>query len=218
MKVVIQCAADKRDGGFFKSASGHPVKFVAVPSIAPSGGDLSYAHPDDIADAGKTWRQHLVEYNGLGANPFGLFPAYQLYVNPVYGQLVRKFGLERVFILSAGWGLLRASFLTPNYDITYSTDAKRKTPWVFRRRSDEYRDLNQLPLNETEPIAFLGGKAYVPLFSVLTRDAQGTRTVFYNSSTEPEAPGCRLVRFPTTTRTNWQYEGARSLLAGTLVL
>jgi hypothetical protein len=39
-------------------------------------------------------------------------------------RLVEKFGIEKVFILSAGWGLIRADFLTPNYDITFSGSAE----------------------------------------------------------------------------------------------
>ena len=29
-------------------------------------------------------------------------------------------GLDRLYILSAGWGLIPGDFLTPNYDITFS--------------------------------------------------------------------------------------------------
>ena len=43
----------------------------------------------------------------------------------VYRELVHALGAENVFILSAGWGLLSADFLTPNYDITFSATAER---------------------------------------------------------------------------------------------
>ena len=37
--------------------------------------------------------------------------------------------------------------------------------------------------------------------------------MFYNSGRAPEAPGCLLERFVTTTRTNWHYECARKFAA-----
>jgi hypothetical protein len=36
---------------------------------------------------------------------------------------VDRFGLENVYVLSASWGLIRADFLTPYYDITFSSSA-----------------------------------------------------------------------------------------------
>ena len=57
---------------------------------------------------------------------------------------------------------------------------------------------------------FFGGKDYLPLFCDLTKDVKAKRTVFYNSGYAPAAQGCALVRFVTTTRTNWHYECARN--------
>lgn len=66
------------------------------------------------------WRERLVDYNdAVTANPDGLLPAYQLYTNPVYQRLVDTFGLNSVFILSAGWGLIRSR--------------KARTDWNNRR-------------------------------------------------------------------------------------
>ena len=75
-----------------------------------------YAHPDDLSDSGITWRERLLRYNRQpGTNPLGLLRAWELYQNAVYSRLVRTYGIERVYILSAGWGLITADFLTPNY-------------------------------------------------------------------------------------------------------
>jgi hypothetical protein len=61
----------------------------------------------------------LQEYNALpGNNPLGLYPAWRLYENRSYEGLVDRFGVDNLYILSAGWGLISAAFLTPNYDIT----------------------------------------------------------------------------------------------------
>jgi len=65
-----------------------------------------------------------------------------------------------------------------------------------------------------EPIVFLGGKDYVRLFCALTSGAAGERTVFFNSATAPEAPGCVLERYETRTKTNWHYECAEAVIRG----
>ena len=58
-----------------------------------------------------------MDYNNNPAgNSLGLLPVYRLYANPVYERLVDKLGVANVYILSAGWGLIRADFLTPSYD------------------------------------------------------------------------------------------------------
>jgi hypothetical protein len=71
-----------------------------------------------------------------------------------------------------------------------------------------------LPDDNKSPVVFFGSKEYVPLFAELTRSLKGQKTVFYNSTQPPTAPGCVLVRFQTRTRTNWQYECAAAFLNG----
>ncbi|MFC3723125.1 DUF6884 domain-containing protein [Neoaquamicrobium sediminum] len=143
-------------------------------------------------------------------DPLGLLPAISLYTHPTYRRLAEAIDPNRLFILSAGWGLLPASYLTPNYDITFSPMAE---PYKRRRRADRYQDFAILPDNVDEPMVFFGGKDYVQLFASLTRTHRGPRTVFYNSQLPPNASGCRLERFATTTRTNWHYECAGGWLA-----
>jgi len=216
MIVVIQCAAKKvSDAGYFQINEGRPVFFVAEPSEAPACPDKMYARPDDVGSDDVTWRQSLIKYNkSPGNNPFGLLPAWELYANSVYELLRDQFGVESLYILSAGWGLIAANFLTPVYDITFSASAEK---YKRRRKKDYYDDLCMLPENSDEQIVFLGGKDYVGLFSELTRDHKGERVVFYNSATLPVAEGCMLKRYETTTRTNWHYECARALVAGNLL-
>src|SRR6185295_9429469 len=204
MIVVIQCAATKRlSAGRFRSPAGKPVIFVADPQEAPADDTCIYARPDDQERSGPIWRDLLLSYNQAGGNPLGLCPAYQLYENQTYGRLENQFGLDKLYILSAGWGLLSASFLTPYYDITFSPSAEA---YKRRRKSDRYRDFCMLPMLTDEPIVFFGGKDYVPLFCDLTKLAKAKRTVFYNSAQPPAAAGCVLERFETTIRTNWHYE------------
>ena len=214
--VVIQCAASKDPrAGHLVDENGSRVLFVAQPAEAPYDRSVVYRRPDDSIRDGRTWRDELLEYNNRRGedNPMGLLPAWQLYDRPVYRELVHALGAENVFILSAGWGLLPADFLTPNYDITFSSTAER---YKRRRVRDRYRDFCMLSGDRIEPVVFLGGKDYVPLFQSATESIRGTRIIFYNSAEAPDAPDCVCMRFETRTRTNWHYECARALIHGAL--
>jgi hypothetical protein len=189
-----------------------PVLFVANPTSAPATDSCVYARPDDPSDHGGSWREVLLRYNEApGNNFFSLLPAFELYERDTYRALVKRFGIDKTYILSAGWGLIPASFLTPCYDITFTANAD---DWKRRRKRDTYSDLSMLPVGTEEEIVFFGGKDYLPLFTRLTAPAGSARTVFYNSATLPYAPNCRLVRFSTTTRTNWHYECADAFARG----
>ena len=213
MIIVIQCAAKKKsNSGHLCRRDGQPVLFVADPESAPAGVAYAYARPDDISDTGVSWRAQILEYNDKpGNNPLGLLPAWQLYENRTYERLVGKFGLESIYILSAGWGLIAADFLTPAYDITFSPSADE---YKRRRKKNYYDDLRMLPANTTEPVVFFGGKDYVKLFCSLTEGFKGQRFMFYNSANAPGALGCTLKRFDSTTRTNWHYKCANAFIAG----
>jgi len=214
--AVIQCASRKRaNAAYMQTPGGQRVTFVANPRRAPASNETVYAHPDDESDYGGSWRDALRKYNeNPASNPFRLLPAWRLYDSTTYGRLVDRFGVGNVFILSAGWGLIRGDFLTPYYDITFSASAD---PWKRRRQNDRYRDFT-MPDSSCEEIVFFGGKEYLPLFCRLTQNAGGQRIVFYNSSRIPDAPGCTLRRFETRTRTNWHYECASAFTSGYLNL
>jgi hypothetical protein len=212
MIVVIQCAARKRpDAGHLLTKDGRRVLFVAQPQLAPPCDAVIYARPDDKTDDGYTWRDELTRYNAdTRNNPLGLLPAATLYTHTTYTHLSERIDSNRLFILSAGWGLLPASFLTPNYDITFSTQAE---PYKRRRRTDLYRDFSRLSNDQYEPVVFFGGQDYAPLFADLTRMHVGPKTVFFNSQRPPTTPGCFVERFITTTRTNWHYECVEAWLS-----
>lgn len=212
MIVVIQCAATKvANAGHLVMADGKLVTFVAHPEIAPKDGKL-YARPDDDAGESRSWREVLIAYNREPrGNPLGLLPAYCLYKNAVYGRLVDKLGIDNVYILSAGWGLIRSDFLTPYYDITFS-NAQNVERYKRRRKADQYKDIRMLPDSTDEGILFFGGKDYLPLFCKLTSKVKTRRKVFYNAAEVPQTPGCETVKFETHTRTNWHYECAIAFL------
>lgn len=216
MIPVIQCAATKRsDAGMWRAVDGAPVIFVADPGRAPPAGRVRYARPDDRSDSGSTWRDEVRAYNDApGNNPLNLLPACELYERTIYRELAERAGRKRTYILSAGWGLISASFLTPLYDITFSASADA---YKRRGKGDRYADFCMLPESADEPILFFGGKDYVPLFCRLTRPIKAKKYVFYNSAKRPETPGCSPFRFETSTRTNWHYECARAFLDGSLM-
>ena len=216
MIVVIQCAASKRLQAGRMVASGRPVHFVAHPQKAPAIPDRIYAHPDDRTEDGSTWRRLVAEYNqNPENNPLGLYPAFELYERDVYRRLVDKFDLQNVYILSAGWGLIRADFLIPSYDITFSPSAE---PYVRRRKTHKYADFQMLPSETEDQVVFLGGKNYLPLFCNLTAYIRSTPVAFYNSAKLPSAKRCLLKRFETRTMTNWHYECANALIGGSITV
>lgn len=215
MIAVIQCAANKRPGaGHLLASDGRPLQFVAHPEAAPADDAVMYAQPDDLRDTGVSWREALLKYNlEKRDNPLRLFSAYQLYDHKTYGRLVDRLGVDSVYILSAGWGLIAAGFLTPYYDITFSQKADG---YKRRRKADAYQDFRMLPEQTREDILFFGGKDYLPLFCGLTSGIKSRKTVFFNLAQAPQVPGCILRRFETRTKTNWHYECANAFLDGSI--
>ncbi len=217
MIVVIQCAASKNpNAGYLKHRDGKKVLFVADPKDVPESTGYDCAHPDEKTDTGTSWRDELLRYNhARDNNPLGLLPAWQLYKNQTYRLLAEKCGTDRLYILSAGWGLIAADFLTPKYDITFSAQADA---YKRRRKNDKYNDLCMLPIETVEPVVFFISKQYIPLACDLTEGHKCPRYLFYNSMTEPDAPGCILKKYDTRTRTNWQYECAKAFMDGSIDL
>ena len=201
---VIQCAATKRtDAGYFVGDDGRKVMFVADPGAAPARQSLRYARPDDETP-GHTYRERLEQYNrdNRADNPWSPLPAWRLYVPPAYRTLVNALGVNNVFILSAGWGLVPADYLLPLYDITFSSSAST----YKRRRSGDrhYRDYSMLPQDTAKHVFFFGSKDYLALFCALTANIR-RRTAFVRSQGLPRGIDCRIVRYETNTRMNWHY-------------
>lgn len=225
MKVIIQCAASKQpDAGKLKTQSGEEVVFVANPKLCssvPSG--VSYVRPDD------TWREMLTRYNEEGENRCKLYRAADLYAPRgfpnLYRELADAFGWENFFILSAAWGLIRADFLTPDYNITFSTQSKKKNPEAWRdfKATGGWRDFNHLRdarIEQDEPVHFFGGKDYLLMFSTLVESLPGTKVIHYKSK-ELDPGQKRHPRFdyakydgPEKNRT-WHYRAAKDFAAET---
>ena len=207
---VIQCAKSKREDGFWREA-GAEVTFVAHPDLSP---DPDVAHPDDQDAQGTSYRQKVADYNRVyretGRNPMGLRPAAELYTHPTYAELSEAFPPDRLYILSAGWGLVRSDTLLPNYDVTFSA-ASGAPPCSRRHNKEDWDDFNELPTGKT-PLVFIGGKSYLEPFAYLTRSYPGHKSAWINTVLDFTIPGVELRRFETDGKTNWHYELARALI------
>ena len=101
-----------------------------------------------------------------GFNPYGLLEAYSLYKNSVYRELAAKVGIENLYILSAGWGLVRSTFLLPMYDITFSSSGP---PCTRRAPGARYLDFRHLSAHGGDRVLYFGGKSYLPALGELTK-------------------------------------------------
>lgn len=213
MKIVIQCCKSKREEArTFKNDLGEEVMFVAHPERCAQSVSCKCTPDGEMGFRPGTWRDYLVEYNEHGGNPDGLFRAGNLYKPAVYRPLVERYGWSEVFILSAGWGLIRADYLIPAYDITFSSQAGLCNR---RRPSDVYQDFNQLQdygVSPEETVYFLGGKAYLPLYYSLTQHISARKVVYHAQRNPAKRQGYEYISYPPGT--NWHYACARGFMAG----
>jgi len=218
MKIIIACTSKKRDGGSFKS-NGETVKFVAHPEYAPHSDHYIYARPDDISDDGRlSWWERLRDYNenykNTKENPCNMLPAFELYKNPIFEKLVNEFCIENVFIISAGWGIIPADYLTPIYDITASNRGEAHSKIKIE---DTLKKVpNMLPDNG-EDIIFLGGKDYQKLFHKLFRNYEGEKIIFYycqpdlTAQRSKDNDGFELRPYQSSNPRKWYYECAEEI-------
>jgi hypothetical protein len=154
-----------------------------------------------------------VTYNSTASeNPLGLLAAYRLYRNSVYRELANAYGVANLFILSAAWGLVRADYLLPYYDLTfgYTKPAdryKHRMPW------EQYTDFCQLHHGEAGPLVYFGGTSYLPLFERLTNHIRCNKIIFFASASPPSNPQWMPIRFEHNFQ-NWHYACARDFMAG----
>jgi hypothetical protein len=128
--VIIPCAKGKKHNAPTLTLGGNDITFVAQPA-----GVNERAPWDPIVQHGpRTWIHCVADYNNAGAlNPVDvaagvgisgppgtqLFCAGTLYTASIYADLIQVLGFHHIFILSAGWGLVRADVRLPPYDVTF---------------------------------------------------------------------------------------------------
>ena len=219
--AVIACAGSKKRNAGRLVDDGRKVMFVAHPEDAPADGRFLYRRPDDPASSGRSFRDMLEEYNRdrRADNPWGLLPAWELYVPPAYRALRDACGADNFFVLSAGWGLVGADYLLPAYDITFSYGAKGRNAYKRRRASATEAIAISRCCRRTlqNTSVFFGGKDYVPLFCSLTEGVAQTDGVplfaergrplrgAISCATPPPRRGCGIMSAP------WRFRRPRLL-------
>ncbi|MGL2999401.1 hypothetical protein [Flavobacterium sp. RSSB_23] len=209
-KVVMICAGQKNNSFF----TAYPIeKFVDNPS------NNFEHHPDDIKENSETtWRDYLID----NQNDKNLLEAYRLYVPRtlpnVYLESHNRF-MANLYILSAGWGLVRANYRLPKYDITFSKATNVSLNARRNFNTTQYQDFNQLDKNDDNDIVFIGSPDYIPLFIHLTENLKNRKIIYWKKkntpNTYPLPNNSFLYRFYlTTTNTNWYYELARDFCSG----
>lgn len=138
MQIVLPCSKRKKTHAPTFCLDGHPIRFIANPQ---QQANLWERAPWDPITHGnkRTWIHCLTDYNNAGQlNPEdlgvgvsinganGLFCAGTLYAHRIYSDLIQVLGFDNVYILSAGWGLVRADTRLPTYNITFSTQAEQE--------------------------------------------------------------------------------------------
>ena len=213
MKIIISCCDTKNGGPLIHN--GEMINFVShVDQVVPN--DEMYFHPDDlVTNEGITWRE-LVSQQGLNNN---LQPAYDLYRPPIYNSLYQKYGND-LFIFSAGWGIVRADYKLPKYNVTFSK-ANHVPIFAKRNLSDSFQDFNHLDKTENninEDIVLIAPKDYVISFCQLTHHLKNKKIIFYFGAeiknkfiNEPDFE-FRKLPFETTNNRKWHYEFAQRLI------
>ena len=168
--------------------------------------------PDDLLpDKETTWRKYIYENQTLDKLPL---KAYELYKDKSYLELHKKFK-KRFYILSAGWGLVRADFRLPNYDITFSSKEKPDPRRIYN--CPPYSDFNQLKIKPDEDIIFIGTPDYLNLFFTCTQNLANRKIVYFISNNMPNYPNDTFiyVRYDSKGRSSgWYYSLAKDIIDG----
>jgi len=176
-KVVLTCASNKHPNNELQY-NGNQIDFIWSnnPNIPNSYNPLSSIPNNNI-----NWKNHIDQIN-QGMLISNIVSAYDLY-NPkapfqnIYVTLHNCF-LNRFYIASAGWGIIKNEFRLPSYNITFSGNNNNGN---YRNPNNGFiNDFNHL-LPDNEDIIFFGGKKYLKQFIFLTQNLPNRKIVFYNS-------------------------------------
>jgi hypothetical protein len=207
-KIIIQCSG-RKNGELWtvNRLNGIKVKFVSHPYLCEVTPGINLFRPDDmVPDNSITWREYLSNYNMQGKNPDNLLRAGDLYDNKTYHILIDKFKWENVYILSAGFGLVRSDFYLPLYDITFSKKAKECNR---RKKTDKFMDFNHLSAdiknNSGDSVYAFVTPDYLDSFYDLTNCILANKYIFYKSMKIKQYPGYSYKIYKSRIQTNWHY-------------
>jgi hypothetical protein len=211
MKIIISCCNRKNGNSF--THNGNTINFVSrVDEVLHN--NAFYVHPDDlIPNENISWRDLIAqqeEHNDL-------LSAYNLYRPGIYNSLFEHYGND-LFIISAGWGIIRADYRLPKYNVTFSNN--QNIPIYARRNNDDvFNDFNHLEgIEENERIVLIAGSDYVLPFCQLTEDLPNEKIIIYKNQNllynNPfvENNNFQFIHYQTNRRTNWHYEFAERLI------
>lgn len=214
MIAIIQCSGSKYCTGHFTTASNNPVSFCNTNPFHPQ---RTCYYPWDISDMPPhTWIDRVHTYNGAGGNSHAFLPAISLYKPKIYRDLeawIKKSSANReVYILSAGWGLVRSSFLLPCYDLTFAKGSAR-----IKGEGHFPRLLCHIKNNPQDVHVFITPNYYA-LFGYFAKKACiSDCTLYFRPSKSNESPKISEFKgeycsFSTSRRTNWHESAARQHL------
>jgi hypothetical protein len=211
MKIIISCSNRKNGESFLHN--GTAINFVSRVEGLGAENEL-YVHPDDlIPNEESTWRDLVSQQEILN----DLLPAYQLYNQSIYNSLFRHYS-DDLYIFSAGWGIIRADFRIPKYNVTFS-NGNDVPNYAIRNHNDVFNDFNHLEgIDENEVIVFIGGEDYVLPFCQLTYHLPNYKRIIYkninvlNNNPYLNNNNFEFVHYQTNRRTNWHYEYANKLI------
>ena len=211
MKIVISCC--KRKNSQPMSYQGKTIHFISNPDEKEKGESDLFVRPDDkVPVANFTWRTMVIDAQDKANN--SLLPAYKLYKPHIYQRLYERFS-DNLFIFSAGWGIVEASFKLPNYDISFSKSSDNCTR---RLQEQVFEDFNALyGIHPDEDILFIGGRDYLdPFFIDMTKHLPNRKKIVYVGKKPDlrlnETDNYELIYYPTNIRTNWHYDYAKKEL------
>jgi hypothetical protein len=211
MKIIISCS-DQKNGELLVH-KGLKINFVSNKDQSVANQELHF-HPDDIVPNEEiSWRNLINQQK----KDLHLIPAYELYKRPIYSALFKYFGAD-LFVFSAGWGIIKADYKLPKYNVTFS--CSKNIPLHARRNSeDKFNDFNHLlGIEENERIVLIAGLDYVLPFCQLTEQLPNEKIIiFKNKKIILNNPfwgnkKFNFVYYHTTRRTNWHYEVAERLI------
>lgn len=174
MRTIVFVCCERKNGEVFQH-NGSKIHFVSRPDSCTQIDGNKYVRPDDLIEGEEmTWRDLII----LQEDRYDLVAAYELYNHPIYRELYNHFN-QNLYIFSAGWGIVRADYKLPQYDITFSRSAPR---YSRRKKNDEFNDFNQLNIrNSEDDILFIGGADYILPFCKLTKYLPNNKIIIYKS-------------------------------------
>lgn len=223
MKVVIQCAGDKDDGAATLCQNGQELRFVARPV---PGTNQRSPWQRVTGSNGPTWIECLRSFNDAPQRnlPQGVAwgrgtptRAADLYSNPIYQRLACAIGVANVYILSAGWGLVRGTDVIPTYNITFS--AGQNVPPHARITPKDRVPLGNLRngVEGDDQIHLFLTPKYISYWLNAGLIIKPNRLVLHWRAGQalPDGLGnVERITFETDARMNWHYGAADEFLDG----